>query len=378
MRRPRQPAVLLLDDGTVYQGLAFGADVRATGELVFNTSMTGYQEILTDPSYAGQIVTLTMPHIGNYGVSRAASESTRIQAAGVVVRALSDRPSNWRSEQSFEDWLISCGVAGITDVDTRAVTRHIRDKGVMQAMIVSGATAADVLALRAELEQAPRYDDVDWVARVRCAAPSVCVLQDDGSVRFVEAAPDQRADVVVVDFGVKHSILHNLVSRGLDVILVPSHAGAEQVLAHRPRAVLVSNGPGDPAILNDVLPQLRQLADSVPTWGICLGHQLLARAYGAETFKLPFGHRGPNQPVQDIGTGRVLITSQNHGYAVLADSLPAELEVTQLNLNDGTVEAFRHRDKPVYAVQYHPEAGPGPHDAESFFDEFADVARDRD
>lgn len=378
MSETTPPAILVLEDGKVFEGTGFGAPGQTRGELVFNTSMSGYQEILTDPSYAGQIVTLTVPHIGNYGTSALDMESSQIQAAGLVVRSISRHPSSWRSTMPLCDWLTERGVSGIAEVDTRALTRHIRDKGVMAAMIVHDATREDAARYLEQLNAAPDYDEVDWVARVRSSEPMRVELSADGALEFIPFRTEERGPrVAVLDFGVKHSILRNLLSRDLDVVLVPSDSSLEEVLAVDPRGILISNGPGDPALLDDVLPVLRALSERTPTWGICLGHQLLARAFGAQTFKLPFGHRGPNQPVHDRESGRVIITSQNHGYAVDPESMNDQLDVTQLNLNDGTVEAFRHRDRPVVAVQYHPEAGPGPHDAATFFDEFADVMRQR-
>jgi carbamoyl-phosphate synthase small subunit len=376
MNGQETPAILVLEDGTTFEGVAFGATTPAVGEIVFNTSMSGYQEILSDPSYAGQIVTLTVPHIGNYGTNPADMESTRIQAAGLVVRAVSNRPSSWRSEQSLPELMKEQNVPGIAEIDTRALVRHIRDRGVMAATIVPGARREDAEETLAKLRDEPDYGEVDWVARVRSDEP-VSVSVDDGIVTFGPIAESSSPRVVVLDFGVKHSILRNLVERDLDVVLVPHDLPVADIMALNPTGILVSNGPGDPALLDDALPALRSLADAMPTWGICLGHQLLARAFGAKTFKLPFGHRGPNQPVHQQDSGRVLITSQNHGYAVSPESVEDVLEITEYNLNDGTIEAFRHPEKPVVAVQYHPEAGPGPHDAQSFFDEFADVLRDR-
>ncbi len=376
MKRTFEPAILVLSDGTVFEGLATGASGHTVGEIVFNTSMTGYQEILTDPSYAGQIVNFTVPHIGNYGVAHEDVESSSIKAAGLVVREMSYFPSNHRSAISLPDWLEQNSIVGISDVDTRALTRHIRDKGVMMGVIAHGATAEDAEKWLAKIDEHPGYGEIDYVAEVRCQAPMhVDVAEGDpGDVTYRpwESKPSS-PHVVVLDFGVKNSILRKLAERGLNVTVVPGASSREELDALEPDGVLVSNGPGDPALLDDRLELLRGVASDLPTFGICLGHQLLARAYGGTTFKLPFGHRGPNQPVQDLLTGKVEMTSQNHGYAVAENGLPGEIEVTHINLNDRTVEGFRHKSAPVFAVQYHPEAGPGPHDAEIFFDRFAEA-----
>ncbi len=366
-------ALLVLEDGTAYEGLAHGADGHSFGEVVFNTSMSGYQEILTDPSYAGQLVIMTQPHIGNYGVSPADMESSDIKAAGLIVRSMSTFPSNYRSTTSLPDWLAQEDRPAISDIDTRALTRHIRDKGVMMGVIACGATMADKDQWLEKLKAQPDYGDRDFVQETAVDGVHHVVVDDldHGTAIRLEPGKHASADhVVVLDFGVKHSILRNLAKRGVPVTVLPSTASIDEILAQQPKGVMVSNGPGDPARLDEHLETIRALADNVPTWGICLGHQLIARAFGATTFKLPFGHRGPNQPVQDLATGVVQMTSQNHGYAVDADALPEDLEVTQINLNDNTVEALKHKALPVSAVQYHPEAGPGPHDAENFFDAF--------
>ncbi len=386
----QQSAILVLEDGTCFEGRAVGADGVAVGEAVFNTSMSGYQEILTDPSYAGQLVTLTMPHIGNYGVSSADMESASIQAAGLIVRSISEQPSNYRAESSLPDWLAHNDVVAITEVDTRALTRHLRDKGVMMAVIAHGATDADAERWHQYLADQPGYGSGEFVGEVAHDQPMSVVVHpkaNDGEyaelgeagveLRAFEASDDERPHVVVVDYGVKYSILRNLAAQGLRLTLVPGETSLAEIAALEPDGVLLSNGPGDPARLDDYLPTVRAVVDTFPTFGICLGHQLLARALGAETFKLPFGHRGPNQPVKHMASGRIAMTSQNHGYAVRAETLPDALEVTHINLNDQTVEGFRHRQLPVLSVQYHPEAGPGPHDAVDFFADFAALVRDR-
>ncbi|MBA2662586.1 MAG: glutamine-hydrolyzing carbamoyl-phosphate synthase small subunit [Bradymonadaceae bacterium] len=388
----KQPAILVLEDGSHFEGIAAGAPGKTIGEAVFNTSMSGYQEILTDPSYRGQLLTFTMPHIGNYGVSGADRESMAIQASGLIVRSISRMASNYRSEISFIKWLEDNGTVAISEVDTRALTRHIRDKGVMMGAIVHGAGAADVAAIVAELRDYPDYGNEDMIARVACEQPMSVVVSQDAlcetqlatglraaEVRLValgsEPVATERPHVVVVDFGVKQSILRCLDRSGFRMTLVPASYGAEQIAALKPDGVLYSNGPGDPAVLDHHLASIRQTSMSHPTLGICLGHQLLARAHGASTFKLPFGHRGPNQPVMNLARKTVCMTSQNHGYAVDPTSFSQDVVITHVNLNDQTIEGFRHRTLPIFAVQYHPEAGPGPHDADDCFDDFAAAVR---
>lgn len=388
-----QTALLVLEDGTFFEGRAQGASGSAAGEVVFNTSMSGYQEILTDPSYAGQLVTLTMPHVGNYGVNAEDLESSDIQAAGLIVRGMSERPSNYRSEMSLPEWLDEQDVVAISEVDTRAITRVVREEGVMMGVIAHDATAHDVERCLEYLGEQPEYDAQDFVSGVVCSEPrSVTIepLEDDsdkvegdpaqGRVEFgapvYEPEDDFRPHVMVVDYGVKFSILRHLHRQGFRLTLVPPDVDMETVERLQPDGTLLSNGPGDPARLDDRLDLVERLAETYPTFGICMGHQLLGRALGAETFKLQFGHRGPNQPVKDLSTGHVAMTSQNHGFAVDADSMPDDVEVTHINLNDDTVEGFRHRDLPIFGVQYHPEAGPGPHDAIDFFEAFADTVRE--
>jgi len=358
----RQEASLVLSDGTVFEGEAMGALVNgpageepksiATGELVFNTCLSGYQEVLTDPSYAGQVIAFTYPHIGNYGVSPEDEQSGRPFCRGVVVRDITDRPSNWRSAESLERFLIGHGVAGITGVDTRRLTRHIREAGAMPCALGTASQAELLRAARRE----PGTDGVDLVAEVttRTGYPAASTVSD--------------LRVVAYDFGIKTTILRNLVRvAGVDV--VPATTPAADVLERRPDGVFLSNGPGDPAALKHLVTEIGQLIGEVPIFGICLGHQLLASALGCETFKLRFGHHGGNHPVKRLDTGTVEITSQNHGYAVSEASVDGA-EVTHVNLNDGVVEGLRRRDLRAFSVQYHPEAGPGPHDARYLFEEF--------
>lgn len=381
-----RPAVLVLQTGEVFSGVGCGAEGMAIGEVVFNTSLSGYQEVLTDPSYAGQLVTMTSVHIGNYGVNPADVESAKVQPAGFIVRDLCRRPSNYRSRQPLQDYLTEAGVTAIKEVDTRALTRRIRDGGAVMGLIAHDADSSQAEALLARLRAEPDYGERDFVEQVSCKMPMRVVRvepeaePDAGQplpIRLVPAREmpptDLTRHVVVVDFGVKYSILRNLLERGADLTLMPSSASAEQVLARGPGAVLLSNGPGDPARLTSAVAEVTQLLGQTPVFGICLGHQLLARAVGASTFKLKYGHRGSNQPVLDVATGGVAITSQNHGYAVAADGLPDDVAVTHTNLNDGTVEGLSHRSLKAVSVQYHPEAGPGPRDARAFFDQVVSV-----
>jgi carbamoyl-phosphate synthase small subunit len=355
--RTDRPAVLALEDGRCFSGLAFGAEGTSVGELVFNTSIIGYQEILTDPSYAGQIVTLTYPEIGNYGTNDEDLESKRIHARGLVVKHLSRNFSSWRGKKSLHEFLVAHGVIGISDVDTRAITRHIRDKGAMRCAISC---------------EAKTHDDL-----VQLAATSAMMVGADFTREVTSPAPYRigqgKYTVAVMDFGIKGNILNQLKSRGLTLDVYPSYAQAKDILAKKPDAIFLSNGPGDPAACQDIIVQLKQLmASDLPIFGICLGHQLLAIALGAKTYKLKFGHRGGNQPVKDLLTGKVEITCQNHGFAVDAASMPDSMALTHINLNDNSVEGFAHRALPIFGVQYHPEASPGPHDSNYLFDRFFD------
>ncbi|HEY7915381.1 MAG TPA: glutamine-hydrolyzing carbamoyl-phosphate synthase small subunit [Acidimicrobiales bacterium] len=352
---PRAEALLVLADGTVFEGEAVGASPDggiATGEAVFNTVLSGYQEVITDPSYAGQVIAFTYPHIGNYGVNPADDEAGRPYCRGVVVRQLTDRPSSWRATGSLEEFLVRSSVPGITGVDTRRLTRHLRDRGAMPCAFGPAAESE----LRAAAAAAPATDHQDLVSAVTTASP------------FTRGSGPYR--VVAYDFGVKEAMLRQLGDMAT-VTVVPASTPAGDVLGMEPDGVFLSNGPGDPAALPAIVDEIRALvADgAVPVFGICLGHQLLATALGASTFKLPFGHHGGNHPVRRLSTGQVEITSQNHNYAVAEDSL-ASAEITHVNLNDGVIEGVRSREAPAFSVQYHPEAGPGPHDARYLFEEF--------
>ncbi len=352
-------AYLVLEDGSAHRGESFGADVNSFGEVVFNTSMTGYQEVLTDPSYAGQLVTLTYPLVGNYGINREDVESRQIQVRGLIVREHCDQPSHGSSELTLHEYLRSQGIAGICGVDTRAITRRLRTRGVMMGLI-TGESPEKAAAMLAD---APRYDDLDLVQTVTTGEQYT--WEDD-----YEVSEPPRHRILVTDSGLKYNILRLLRRRGCEVVAVPAGTSAEDILALKPSGILMSPGPGDPQLLDYVTDNVKQLVGQVPMMGICLGHQLIARALGARTYKLKFGHRGANHPVKDLMTGRVYVTAQNHGYAVDADSLPPGLEVSLLNLNDNTVEGLTHREMPLFTIQYHSEASPGPKDNEYIFDQF--------
>ncbi len=369
-------AVLALENGTWYRGTASGAAGVARGEVVFNTGMTGYQEVLTDPSYAGQIVTMTCPQIGNYGVSSEDAESVGPQVAGFVMRDLSPVASNWRAEGTLRDYLTEHGIVAISGIDTRALTRVLRSTGVMRGVIGTGRVDPDALA--AEAGRVTPMEGSDLVRTVSCAAPydwpgrgAGPGLEPDGFRLSPGRHSGRPLRIAAYDFGLKRNILRRLAAHGCQVRVFPAAAPAGDLLAMEPDGVFLSNGPGDPAPLEYAVNNARTvLAADVPVFGICLGHQVLALAMGGATYKLKFGHRGGNHPVQQISTGRVEITSQNHGFAVDPESLPDDVEVTHLNLYDGTVEGFRHRRQPAFCVQYHPEASPGPHDADYLFSRF--------
>jgi carbamoyl-phosphate synthase small subunit len=370
-------AVLALEDGTWYRGVAAGAHGEAQGEVVFNTSMTGYQEVLTDPSYAGQIVTMTAPQIGNYGVAPGDAESQAPRVAGFVMREASPLASNWRADGTLRDYLVKHNVVAITDIDTRALTRVLRSAGVMRGVIATGQVDPEELVEKARA--VPQMEGSDLVQGVTCdrafewrdRAPAV----GDADQRAFGLPPSRRASkrlrVAAYDFGVKYNILRRLDAYGCDVHVFPAAAPPDDLLAIGPDGIFLSNGPGDPAALPYAIANVRELTGSaVPMFGICLGHQILGLAVGGQTFKLKFGHRGANHPVKELSSGKVEITSQNHGFAVDPGSLPSDAMVTHLNLYDGTVEGFRHTTKPIFSVQYHPEASPGPHDADYLFRQF--------
>ncbi|MBI1368086.1 MAG: glutamine-hydrolyzing carbamoyl-phosphate synthase small subunit [Planctomycetes bacterium] len=374
---PTRIAKLALEDGTVFTGVAFGAVDRPeplAGEVVFNTSMTGYQEILTDPSYTGQIVTMTYPHIGNYGVNVQDLESTKVQPAGFIVRELANRASNYRSTQQLEDWLAAQGVLGISGIDTRALTRKLRITGAMRGVL--SATQLDDAKLVAAAKASPVMDGQNLAEVV--SPHDTCTWSESlGDWRPIQGQlpPGQmKRRIVAIDCGAKSNILRNLADTGNEVIVVPHDVKPEQILEYKPDGLFVSNGPGDPAAVAVTIDTLRKLHGQLPIFGICLGHQMLGLSLGAKTFKLKFGHRGGNQPVQNLATRKVEITSQNHGFAVEVESLKKVGGLpTHINLNDQTLEGFRHRDLPIFAVQYHPEASPGPHDASYLFDCFIDM-----
>jgi len=361
------PAILALEDGTVFEGEAIGASGKRSGEVVFNTSMTGYQEVLTDPSYHGQIVTMTYPLIGNYGVCDEHAESRRIWLEGFVVRELSPVVSNPRAQEDLDSYLHRHDIPGIQGIDTRELTKRLRTTGALKGVL--GTRDPDGAALVAEAKAAAGLEGRDLVREVTCGEPFGWNGQ--------KTSPDA-ARVVVIDCGVKFNILRMLAGLGLDVAVVPSSATAEEILALRPDGLVLSNGPGDPEPVAEVIATVRTLLEKLPIFGICLGQQILALALGGKTYKLKFGHHGGNHPVKDLRGGKVAITVQNHGFCVDIDSLPADdVEITHINLNDQTLEGMRHKHLPVFSVQYHPEASPGPHDAQYLFEEFAQSVKAR-
>jgi carbamoyl-phosphate synthase small subunit len=364
-------AILALEDGTVFEGRSFGAPVERSGEVVFNTAITGYQEIFTDPSYTGQIVILTNPQIGNYGTSASDNESARPYIEGLVVREFSNITSNWRSDEEARGFLTKSDIPVVSDLDTRSLVRHLRSRGVMRGVL--SATEKDGRKLVDKARSIPSMSGLDLASRVSTPAPYNWT-QSVGACspsEIVEGPAEPRFNVVAYDFGIKQNILRRLVHCGCKVTVVPSRTSAADVIALKPDGVFLSNGPGDPEPLHSQIDNVRRLIGKTPIFGICLGHQILGLALGGKTYKLKFGHRGANHPVINKVTQRVEITSHNHGFAVDPDSLGAnDVDITHVNLNDQTLEGFRHRREPVFCVQYHPEAAPGPHDSHYLFDDF--------
>jgi carbamoyl-phosphate synthase small subunit len=374
-------AILVLEDGSVYEGHSFGAKATTYGEVVFSTSMTGYQEMLTDPSYAGQILVPTYPLIGNYGINESDFESKQIQVRGFVVREYCSQPSHWQSTRTLHEFLLAYGIPGISGIDTRALTRHLRLEGAMMGMVTSEMTAEEALE---ELKTLPRYDVTDFVHQVSTEKAYEWQSNAPATVNLVSSplkgedkgeGEAKQSHIAVIDYGLKYNILRILSQLGCQATAIPCTASAKDILALNPDGIILSPGPGDPALLGDIAETVRNLIGKKPIMGICLGHQLIGKALGAQTFKLKFGHRGGNHPVRDLATGRVYITAQNHGYAIDADTLKGGLEVSHINLNDGTVEGLRHRDLPILSIQYHSEASPGPLDNMYLFERFLEMVR---
>ncbi len=376
-------AILALEDGTVYHGNGFGATTTQCGEVCFNTSMTGYQEILTDPSYKGQIVAMTYPEIGNYGINPDDVESYQPHVSGFVVRELSPVVSNWRSRQSLDDYLKENGIPGIEGIDTRALTKKLRVRGAMNGVLTNdNLSEAEACRKAADwpglvgadyAKEVTHKESFDWETHEQSSEEFTVPTGQDNTPR-PPALPPAEVPIVAYDFGVKYNILRCLRREGFKVRVVPADTPAEAVLKHKPAGVFLSNGPGDPAALGYAVKAVDELVcHGMPIFGICLGHQILGQALGGSTFKLKFGHRGANQPVKDLESGRIEITSQNHGFAVDSESIPGDIQVNRINLNDQTVEGLRHRSKPIFSVQYHPEASPGPHDSSGLFRDFREL-----
>ena len=370
------PAVLVLADGAVFKGIAIGASGHTVGEVVFNTSMTGYQEILTDPSYTEQIVTLTYPHIGNYGTNAEDVESDKIYAAGLIIRDLPLLESNFRSTQNLSDYLTVNNIVAIADIDTRALTRHLREKGAQAGCIMTGD--ADVAKVQALAKAFPGLSGMDLAKVVSCKKAYEFTGGEWDLGKGHTKAPDSKFHVVAFDYGVKKNILRMLVSRGCKVTVLPAQAAAEEALKYKPDGIFLSNGPGDPEPCDYAITAIKTLVEAgIPTFGICLGHQLLALASGAKTMKMKFGHHGANHPVQDVETKRVYITSQNHGFAADPATLPKNLKVTHVSLFDGSLQGVARTDKPAFSFQGHPEASPGPHEMSYLFDQFITLMQNR-
>ena len=370
-------AILALEDGRCFSGISYGASGTTTGEICFNTSMTGYQEVITDPSYRGQIVAMTYPMIGNYGINSEDNESAGPHIRAFVIGELCEIPSNYRSTESLSSYLARHNILGIEGIDTRALTKHLRSLGAMRACVTTVLSEAE--AIETAKNSTP-MEGSDFVKEVTTAEPYVWTEESRlwtlpnasiGETETYQELPPAKYKVVAIDLGLKYNQLRMLRQAGFEVEVVPATSTAAEILAMKPDGLFLTNGPGDPAALGYIHKEIRELITKLPTFGICLGNQLLAHAFGGKTFKLKFGHRGGNQPVKDLRTGKVTITSQNHGFAVDPDSLPDDVEVTHINLNDNTVEGMRHKTLPVFSVQYHPEAAPGPNDACYFFEEFA-------
>jgi len=381
-------AILALEDGSLFHGDAFGARASACGEVCFNTSMTGYQEILTDPSYKGQIVTMTYPLIGNYGVNPLDVESWKPHVAGFAIRELSPVVSNWRANSPLGKYLEDNGIPGIQGIDTRALTRKLRVRGALNGFISTEEISDEEASRKAK--EWPGLAGVDYVKEVTHRESFLWDEKDTQSGRFTlvqgsdDANPSNARDplppadipIVAYDYGMKYNILRRLRQHGFKVTVLPATAPASEALKHKPAGIFLSNGPGDPSALGYAVESVRELVKAgLPIFGICLGHQILGQAFGGKTFKLKFGHRGGNQPVKDLESGKVEITSQNHGFAVDPNSLPSDVSVDRINLNDQTVEGMRHKTKPIFCVQYHPEASPGPHDSTPLFAQFREMIR---
>ncbi len=372
-------AILALEDGRIFTGKSFGATGTTTGEICFNTSMTGYQEIITDPSYRGQIVAMTYPMIGNYGVNPEDNESSEPHVRALVIGELCEIPSNYRSTQSLADYLLEHKILGIEDIDTRALTKHLRSLGAMRSCVTTELSPEQAIQ---KAKDSALMTGTDFVQEVTTKSPYHWSEESRkwtlpnasiGETASYEELPPAKFKVIALDLGLKYNQLRMLRQAGLEVEVVPASTSAEEILSKSPDGLFLTNGPGDPAALGYIHAEIKKLFGKLPIFGICLGNQMLAHAYGGKTFKLKFGHRGGNQPVQNLRTGQIAITSQNHGFAVDSNSLPEEVEVTHINLNDSTVEGMRHRSLPIFSVQYHPEAAPGPNDAAKFFEDFVDL-----